>query len=117
MASGQFGKCAKYANQPFDFDQLWTMLHIKDVQYLSDARSIVEAVKGKRFQVIRCRVANGYCKASVEWIVDESLATIPIEKQSAFVEQHNCVRRDALAWIQSKSTMEEHIDIVYSSIT
>ena len=118
MGSGQFGMCAYDANQPSEFAQFGTMLKIKDIEFLSDGRSIVEAVSGKRFRVINCRVVDGYCKASVEWIVDESLTSLSIEEQSAVVELHDRVRSDAVAWIQSqsKSTLGRHIDNVYGSI-
>jgi Lon protease-like protein len=118
MGSGQFGMCAYDSNQPYEFARFGTMLQIKDIELLSDGRSVVEAVSGKRFRVISCGVFDGYCKASVEWIVDEPIASLSIQEQSAVVELHNRVRSDACAWIesQSKSILGRHIANVYGSI-
>jgi len=72
MESGtrEFGmSCQVDENNPFaDYG---TMLEIRDVQYFSDGRSIIDTVGGRRFQVLDRGTRDGYNTAKVEFIQDE----------------------------------------------
>ena len=104
--SRQFGMCAYAPDQPHGFAQYGTMLEVRDVEFFPDGRSVVDTVGGRRFRVLNRGVLDGYCTASVEWLVDEPLV-LPSAASSpgpAAIEQlHNRVRRDALTWIQSEA--------------
>ena len=116
--SGQIGMCAYDVDQPYEFAQFGTMLQIKDIQSMADGSCFLETKGLKRFRVLNRGVLDGYCTASVEWIVDEPITSLSIEEQSAVVDLHDRVRSEAVAWIQpqSKSTLGRHIDNVYGSI-
>jgi Lon protease-like protein len=53
------------------FATVGTTLHINDVNFLSDGRSIVHAVGSKRFRVLERGHNDGYNIAKVAWIEDE----------------------------------------------
>ena len=116
--SRQFGMCAYDAEQPHGFAQYGTMLEVRDVEFFPDGRSVVDTVGGRRFRVLSRGVLDGYCTASVEWLVDEpigfsssigSITTTSPSSQAAtaaatvVVDLHDRVRRDALTWIQSEA--------------
>jgi len=115
--SRQFGMCAYDAEQPHGFAQYGTMLEVRDVEFfVPDGRSVVDTVGGRRFRLLSRGVLDGYCTASVEWLVDEpigfsSIATtaLPSSQTTAaaaaavVVDLHDRVRRDALTWIQSEA--------------
>ena len=64
---------------------------------------------GRRFRVLSRGVLDGYCTASVEWLVDEpigfssTIASGATVAAAAVVDLHDRVRRDALTWIQSEA--------------
>jgi Lon protease-like protein len=118
MGSGQFGMCAYDVDQPYEFAQFGTVLQIKEIEFMADGSCLLETKGSKRFRVLSRGVLDGYCTASVDWIVDEPIASLSIQEQSAVVELHNRVRSDACAWIesQSKSILGRHIANVYGSI-
>ena len=67
--SRQFGMCAPDNRQ--GFATFGTTLHINDVSFLSDGRSIVHAVGSKRFKVLERGLRDGYNTAKVVWLEDE----------------------------------------------
>jgi len=72
MESGtrEFGMSAK-VDDGRSFADYGTMLEIRDVQYLSDGRSIIDTVGGRRFRVLDRGARDGYNTAKVEFVQDE----------------------------------------------
>jgi hypothetical protein len=73
--------CAYDVDQPHEFAQFGTMLQIKKIEAMADGSCLLETKGLKRFRVLSRGVLDGYCTASVEWIVDESLTSLSIEEQ------------------------------------
>lgn len=100
MESGsrQFGMCSYVQDQPGGFAEYGTMLEVRDVEFFTDGRSVVDTVGGRRFRVLRRGVLDGYCTATVEYLVDQ-----PVEpaKVNALVALHDRVRQEADNWITS----------------
>jgi len=73
MESGtrEFGMVCKTDNNETSFADYGTMLEIRDVQYLSDGRSIIDTVGGRRFRVLDRGARDGYNTAKVEFVQDE----------------------------------------------
>ncbi|CAB4011458.1 LON peptidase N-terminal domain and RING finger 2 [Paramuricea clavata] len=67
--SRQFGMCAPDPEQTFA--TVGTMLHINDVNFLPDGRSVVHTVGSRRFQVLERGLQDGYNTAKVAWLQDE----------------------------------------------
>jgi len=72
MESGtrEFGMACKVNNDK-SFADYGTMLEIRDVQYLSDGRSIIDTVGGRRFRVLERGTRDGYNTAKVDFVQDE----------------------------------------------
>ncbi|XP_053359764.1 LON peptidase N-terminal domain and ring finger 1, like [Clarias gariepinus] len=65
----QFGMCISDAHKGFaDFG---CMLHIRNVHFLPDGRSVVDTFGGKRFRVIRRSMRDGYYIANIEYLQDQ----------------------------------------------
>lgn len=47
------------------------MLEIRDVQYFTDGRSLVDTIGGKRFRVVSRGQREGYNTAKVEFLQDQ----------------------------------------------
>ncbi|XP_028406286.1 LON peptidase N-terminal domain and RING finger protein 3-like [Dendronephthya gigantea] len=67
--SRQFGMCV--ADPEHGFAATGTVLHISDVKFLPDGRSIIHTVGTKRFKVLERGMKDGYNTAKVEWLQDE----------------------------------------------
>ncbi|XP_022781232.1 LON peptidase N-terminal domain and RING finger protein 3-like isoform X2 [Stylophora pistillata] len=98
MESGsqQFGMCLH--NEEKGFVDYGVMLEIRDLQYLSDGRSFVDCVGGRRFKVLKRGMQNGYHTAKVEWIKDE---TIPEEELEDVNTLHQQVYNETKSWFNN----------------
>lgn len=100
MESGsrQFGMCSYVQDQPGGFAEYGTMLEVRDVEFFTDGRSVVDTVGGRRFRVLRRGVLDGYCTATVEYLVDQP---VDPSRVGALVALHDRVRQEADDWITS----------------
>ncbi|XP_047655858.1 LON peptidase N-terminal domain and ring finger 1, like isoform X1 [Tachysurus fulvidraco] len=65
----QFGMCISDTHKGFaDFG---CMLHIRNVHFLPDGRSVVDTFGGKRFHVITRSMRDGYYIANIEYLQDQ----------------------------------------------
>lgn len=103
MESGsrQFGMCSYVQDQPHGFAEFGTMLEVRDVEFFTDGRSVVDTVGGRRFRVLRRDVLDGYCTATVEYLVDQAVEPAKIP---ALIALHDRVRQGAQNWIASAPT-------------
>lgn len=53
MESGsrQFGMCSYVQDQQYGYAEYGTMLEVRDVEFFTDGRSVVDTVGGRRFKV------------------------------------------------------------------
>ena len=116
MESGsrQFGMCSYVQEQPHGFAEFGTMLEVQDVEFFTDGRSVVDTVGGRRFRVLRRGVLDGYCTATVEYLVDQ---TVDPARVPAVVALHDRVRQEALNWISSapnhlRQRIHEHFGVM-----
>lgn len=100
MESGsrQFGMCSYVQDQPQGFAEFGTMLEVNDVEFFPDGRSVVDTVGGRRFRVLRRGVLDGYCTATVEFLVDQPVDPSRVEIVKTL---HDRVRQEAQHWINS----------------
>ncbi|KAK6173031.1 hypothetical protein SNE40_016570 [Patella caerulea] len=72
MESGtrQFGMCIKTED---GFSDIGCMLEIRDVQFFSDGRSILDTVGGRRFRVLSKGHRDGYDTAKVEFLKETAI--------------------------------------------
>lgn len=103
MESGsrQFGMCSYVQDQPHGFAEFGTMLEVRDVEFFTDGRSVVDTVGGRRFRVLRRGVLDGYCTATVEYLVDQAVDPSRVD---AVMALHDRVRQEAQNWISSAPT-------------
>ncbi|XP_053092309.1 LOW QUALITY PROTEIN: LON peptidase N-terminal domain and ring finger 1, like [Pangasianodon hypophthalmus] len=65
----QFGMCISDTHKGFaDFG---CMLHIRNVHFLPDGRSVVDTFGGKRFRVLTRSMRDGYYIANIEYLQDQ----------------------------------------------
>ncbi|XP_033744047.1 LON peptidase N-terminal domain and RING finger protein 3-like [Pecten maximus] len=85
MESGtrQFGMCTGNGDSEGEFSEFGCMLEIRDVQFFSDGRSLVDTIGGKRFKVISRGHRDGYNTAKVEFLTDQSLSEESHQRVSA----------------------------------
>ena len=100
MESGsrQFGMCSYVQDQPQGFAEFGTMLEVNDVEFFPDGRSVVDTVGGRRFRVLRRGLLDGYCTATVEYLVDQPVDPSRVDAVKAL---HDRVRQEAQSWINS----------------
>ena len=98
MESGsrQFGMCAYLQNDPHGFAEYGTMLEVRDLEFFSDGRSVVNTVGGRRFKVLHRTMIDGYYTATVDFLVDK-----PVEPDNvaATISLHDRVHAAAQNWI------------------
>ncbi|KAL7981796.1 hypothetical protein Chor_000853 [Crotalus horridus] len=75
------------------------MLHIRNLDYLPDGRSVVDTVGLKRFRVIRRGMKDGYCTADIEDL--EDIKVKDEGEMRKLQELHNIVYSQACSWFQS----------------
>ncbi|XP_062514577.1 LON peptidase N-terminal domain and RING finger protein 2-like isoform X2 [Corticium candelabrum] len=96
--SYQFGMC-----QPSEQSQLapvGTMLRVRGVQFIADGRSMVDAVGGKRFKVLKYGMLDGYGRAVVRFFSDEKVQSGP-ELIALCTKVHEATKN----WFTSLSTV------------
>lgn len=100
MESGsrQFGMCTYMQDQPHGFAEFGTLLEVRDVEFFTDGRSVVDTVGGRRFRVLRRGVLDGYCTANVEYLADQPIDPARVNNVVAL---HDRVRQEAQNWITS----------------
>ena len=64
----QFGMCI--GSDQHEFSEFGTILEIRDIQYFSDGRSVVDTIGAKRFKVLERGSKDGYHTATVEYLHD-----------------------------------------------
>jgi len=98
MESGsrQFGMCAYLQNDPHGFAEYGTMLEVRDVEFFSDGRSVVNTVGGRRFKVLHRTMIDGYYTATVDFLVDQ---TVEANHVAATISLHDRVHTAAQNWI------------------
>lgn len=92
----QFGMCI--GSEQHEFSEYGTILEIRDIQYFSDGRSVVDTIGGRRFKVLERGAKDGYHTATVEYIQD----TPPQEDElPGLKEQHDKIHGLAATWFRS----------------
>uniref|UniRef100_A0A8C5W7P0 LON peptidase N-terminal domain and ring finger 2 n=1 Tax=Leptobrachium leishanense TaxID=445787 RepID=A0A8C5W7P0_9ANUR len=92
----QFGMCI--ADELKGFADYGCMLHVRDVKFFPDGRSVVDTVGLKRFKVLSHGQRDGYHTANIEYLAD-----IKVEGQEyeELLVLHNSVYDQALVWFTS----------------
>ena len=92
----QFGMCIGSEHQ--EFSEFGTILEIRDIQYFSDGRSVVDTIGGRRFKVLERGSKDGYHTAMVEYLQD-----VPPEEDQlpGLKEQHDKIIGLARTWFRS----------------
>ena len=101
MESGsrQFGMCSAVPG-PAGFAQYGTVLEVRDVEFFTDGRSVVDTVGGRRFKVLSRGMLDGYATAQVEYLTDEPVEP-DSERAAALKALHDRVRQSALSWVET----------------
>lgn len=84
----QFGMCISDTHKGFaDFG---CMLHIRNVHFLPDGRSVVDTFGGKRFRVITRSMRDGYYIANIEYLQDQRVeGTEELQLQDLYDQVYN----------------------------
>ena len=92
----QFGMCL--GSDQHEFSEYGTILEIRDIQYFSDGRSVVDTIGGRRFKVLERGNKDGYHTATVEYLQD-----LPPEGNQlpGLKEQHDKIHSLASTWFRS----------------
>lgn len=94
----EFGMCTNAPDKPFS--DYGTMLEIRDIQYFSDGRSVVDTMGSRRFKVISRGVKDGYNTAQVEFLKD---LTPTGEALTDLQSTHDRTHALATNWFRSHS--------------
>ncbi|KAM8976455.1 LON peptidase N-terminal domain and RING finger protein 2 isoform 2-T2 [Pelodytes ibericus] len=92
----QFGMCI--ADELKGFADYGCMLHVRDVKFFPDGRSVVDTVGLKRFKVLSHGQRDGYHTANIEYLEDKKVEGQEYEELLAL---HNSVYDQALLWFTS----------------
>lgn len=92
----QFGMCL--GSDQHEFSEFGTVLEIRDIQYFSDGRSVVDTIGARRFKVLERGSKDGYHTATVEYLHD-----VPPDGDdlSRLQEQHDKIHDLAVIWFRS----------------
>ena len=77
----KFGMCCYLQQGDNNYADVGTLLKIKNVQYFSDGRSILDAVGLSRFRIRRKGVKDGYNTAHVEFIHDKPIPNADVSRK------------------------------------
>ncbi|KAK3540070.1 hypothetical protein QTP70_025377 [Hemibagrus guttatus] len=92
----QFGMCISDTNKGFaDFG---CMLHIRNVHFLPDGRSVVDTFGGKRFHVITRSMRDGYYIANIEYLQDQRVEG---KEERQLQDLYDQVYNQASVWFHS----------------
>ncbi|KAM5221582.1 LON peptidase N-terminal domain and RING finger protein 3 [Ctenodactylus gundi] len=101
----QFGMCL--ADPVKGFAEYGCILEIRNVQFFSDGRSVVDSIGRRRFKVLHQGQRDGYNTADIEYIEDQKVQG---EDCAELIGLHNCVYEQASSWFQSlKSPLKSRI--------
>lgn len=111
MESGtrEFGMCMPMENAENGYADSGTMLEIRDIEYTSDGRSIVNTVGSRRFRIVSKSVKDGYNTAAVEFLQD----AVPTSNLSELHKLHDCVHKLASKWYESIEHMTKRRILVH----
>nr|XP_025035729.1 LON peptidase N-terminal domain and RING finger protein 1 [Pelodiscus sinensis] len=93
----QFGMCISDLQN--NFADYGCMLHIRNIHFLPDGRSVVDTVGGKRFRVLQRGMKDGYCTADIQYLEDIKVADE--EELKKLRGLHDLVYNQACSWFQS----------------
>ncbi|KAK7055012.1 LON peptidase N-terminal domain and RING finger protein 3 [Halocaridina rubra] len=109
MESGtrEFGMCLPMDNAKNGYADYGTMLEIRDVEYTSDGRSIVNTVGSRRFKIESKGFKDGYNTATVEFLEDDEVSPECLGETRRL---HDTVNQVASSWFESiESTTKRRI--------
>ncbi|XP_066437863.1 LON peptidase N-terminal domain and RING finger protein 3 [Eleutherodactylus coqui] len=89
----QFGMCI--GDSVKGFADYGCMLEIRNVEFFSDGRSVVDSIGKRRFKVIRHSQRDGYNTADIEYIEDEKVQE---EHYAELLALHDSVYDQAYIW-------------------
>ncbi|XP_068614597.1 LON peptidase N-terminal domain and RING finger protein 1-like [Brachionichthys hirsutus] len=93
----QFGMCINDPQKGFvDYG---CMLIIRNVHFLPDGRSVVDAIGGKRFRVLSRGMRDGYSTANIEHL--EDIRVEDSDELRRLQELHDAVYDQACVWFQN----------------
>lgn len=92
----QFGMCL--GDPVKGFAEYGCILEIRNVQFFSDGRSVVDSIGKRRFKVLHQGQRDGYNTADIEYIED---LKVQGDDCAELVGLHNCVYEQAISWFHS----------------
>lgn len=92
----QFGMCL--GDPVKGFAEYGCILEIRNVQFFSDGRSVVDSIGKRRFKVLHQGQRDGYNTADIEYIEDQKVQG---DDCAELVGLHNCVYEQASSWFHS----------------
>lgn len=92
----QFGMCI--GDSVKGFADYGCMLEIRNVEFFSDGRSVVDSIGKRRFKVIQHSQRDGYNTADIQYIEDEKVTEEDYEELRAL---HNAVYDQAYNWFST----------------
>ncbi|XP_041047136.1 LON peptidase N-terminal domain and ring finger 1, like isoform X2 [Carcharodon carcharias] len=102
----QFGMCISDPHN--GFTDYGCMLHIRNIHFLPDGRSIVDTVGGSCFKVLERGQKDGYYIANIEYLKDVKVTGEELDK---LVDLHDEVYAQACKWFQNLKS-RFHIQIL-----
>uniref|UniRef100_A0A665TBB7 LON peptidase N-terminal domain and ring finger 3 n=1 Tax=Echeneis naucrates TaxID=173247 RepID=A0A665TBB7_ECHNA len=101
-----FGMCL--GDELKGFADYGCLLEIRDVQFFSDGRSVVDTIGRRRFKVIQHRERDGYNTADIEYLEDVKVEGVAKRELQSL---HDAVYDQALVWVNSlKAEQKERIE-------
>lgn len=94
----KFGMCI-YEHRK-SFSDYGCVLEIMGTEILSDGRSFVDTVGGRRFRVLRRRQRDGYNTADIEYLEDEKVED---DELIMLQSQHDALYQQAQSWFSNPS--------------
>ncbi|XP_006893832.1 PREDICTED: LON peptidase N-terminal domain and RING finger protein 3-like isoform X3 [Elephantulus edwardii] len=92
----QFGMCL--GDPVKGFAEYGCILEIRNVQFFSDGRSVIDSIGKRRFKVLCQGHRDGYNTADIEYIEDQKVQG---EEYAELMTLHNCVYEQASVWFHS----------------
>ncbi|XP_020013178.2 LON peptidase N-terminal domain and RING finger protein 3 isoform X2 [Castor canadensis] len=92
----QFGMCL--GDPVKGFAEYGCILEIRNVQFFSDGRSVVDSIGKRRFKVLHQGQRDGYNTADIEYIEDQKVQG---QDCAELMGLHNCVYGQASSWFHS----------------
>ncbi|XP_038647052.1 LON peptidase N-terminal domain and ring finger 1, like isoform X1 [Scyliorhinus canicula] len=102
----RFGMCISDSHN--GFTDYGCMLHIRNIHFLPDGRSIVDTVGGNCFKILQRGQKDGYYIANIEYLKDIKVTGEELDK---LVDLHDEVHAQACRWFQNLKS-RFHIQIL-----